>query len=157
MRDFTSFLQTRGFHLYLNGHVHALNQYTLDGQGLYITSGAGAMLKTKDQESEAVLAKAAGLSFTSLSPHTPLAPAAGRLPGSSSVPASEAVEPATHHHTYETVWHKKVAGFTTHQFSPDYRTLTNQFVTFEGEVIRTVDVHKDDRGDRSAQAGQQAA
>lgn len=140
VRDFASLLQVHGFHLYLNGHVHALNQYTLDGKGLYITSGAGAMLKTKDQESDSVRAKIAGLSFTSLSPHVPFSATAGRLPSSalSSAPAESAV-----HHTYETVWSQKIAGFTTHQFSPDYLTLTNEFVSFEGEIIRTVAVRKD--------------
>jgi hypothetical protein len=141
VRDFASLLQARGFHLYLNGHVHALNQYTLDGKGLYITSGAGAMLKTKDQESESVQAKAAGLSFTTLSPHVPLAPVAGSQP---SAAPPVAAGPAVHH-TYETVWHQKVAGFTTHHFSPDYLKLTNHFVTFEGEIVHTVAVHKDRR------------
>ena len=34
-----------GFDLYLNGHVHTLTQYTLDGKGAYVTSGAGAMVR----------------------------------------------------------------------------------------------------------------
>ena len=53
-------------------------------------------------------------------------------------------------HSYETVWKKTVAGFTTHQFNDDYTMLTNEFVTYEGKTIRTVVVPKD--GERVAVA-----
>merc|ERR1719313_2605044 len=52
VEDFTSSLQEHGFDLYLNGHVHTLQQYTVDGKGAYVTSGAGAMVNTHDQEEE---------------------------------------------------------------------------------------------------------
>lgn len=50
VEDFVAPLQARGFDLYLNGHTHLLNQYTLDGKGAYLTTGAGAMVDTIDQE-----------------------------------------------------------------------------------------------------------
>lgn len=43
VKDFTTLLQQRGFSIYLNGHTHTLNQYTIDGAGAYVTTGAGAM------------------------------------------------------------------------------------------------------------------
>jgi len=42
--DFTSLLQAHGFDLYLNGHAHTLTQYTVDNEGAYVTTGAGAMV-----------------------------------------------------------------------------------------------------------------
>jgi hypothetical protein len=39
VKDFAHLLQQRGFSMYLNGHVHALNQYMIDGQGTYVTTG----------------------------------------------------------------------------------------------------------------------
>ncbi len=125
VRDFVSPLQARGFHLYLNGHVHTLNQYSLDGGrggGIYVTSGAGAMLQTHDQESDAAAAKAAGRSFSSVPP-----------PGVDGT-----------RHEYETVWNQPVAGFTLHEFSDDYQSITTEFVSYQGETLRTVIVRKED-------------
>jgi predicted MPP superfamily phosphohydrolase len=44
VEDFTSALQKHGFSLYLNGHQHTLNQYTVDSGGAYVTSGAGSLV-----------------------------------------------------------------------------------------------------------------
>lgn len=52
VEDFVSVMAEHGFDLYLNGHTHLLNQYTLGGKGAYVTSGAGAMVKTPDQSTE---------------------------------------------------------------------------------------------------------
>ena len=43
-------LKAHGFDLYLNGHTHCLTQYTVDGSGAYVTSGAGALVLSYDQE-----------------------------------------------------------------------------------------------------------
>jgi len=43
--DLTSMLQNAKFDLFLNGHVHLLAHYTMDGAGTYITSGAGCMVR----------------------------------------------------------------------------------------------------------------
>jgi tartrate-resistant acid phosphatase type 5 len=40
---FVSLIQKTKFHMYINGHVHNLGQYTIDNKGLYITTGAGCM------------------------------------------------------------------------------------------------------------------
>lgn len=50
--DFLTPLENARFDLYLNGHVHALTQYEVNGNSRYVTSGAGAMVRTKDQEDE---------------------------------------------------------------------------------------------------------
>jgi len=49
VEDFVSVLEGHGFDLYLNGHVHTLQHYSLNGNGIYVTSGAGAMVRTPDQ------------------------------------------------------------------------------------------------------------
>ena len=61
--DFAAILQASPHHvdIYLNGHVHTLNQYTVDKYGAYVTSGAGAMVWTTDQLSPSVSPKLAGL------------------------------------------------------------------------------------------------
>ena len=59
-RGFPPPLLSRGFDLYLNGHVHTLNQYTIDGGGSYVNDCAGAMVATQDQTTPAAEAKLRG-------------------------------------------------------------------------------------------------
>ena len=42
--DFQSLLDRPNVHLYLNGHVHSLQYYSVNGQPKYITTGAGCMV-----------------------------------------------------------------------------------------------------------------
>ena len=42
--DFQSQLDRPNVHLYLNGHVHSLQHYSVNGQSKYITTGAGCMV-----------------------------------------------------------------------------------------------------------------
>ena len=115
VEDFTSALQARGFDLYLNGHVHTLTQYTLNGKGAYVTSGAGAMIYTQDQHGSVAATKLAG--------------------GNLSMHVSTG-------HTYETVWNQKVAGFTLHTFSADYQSLKTDYVTYTGAIVNSFTVTK---------------
>lgn len=48
--DFVTPMEQAGVDLYINGHVHTLNQYSINGRSSYVTTGAGAMVNTKDQE-----------------------------------------------------------------------------------------------------------
>jgi predicted MPP superfamily phosphohydrolase len=112
--DFTGAMQEHGFDLYLNGHAHTLSHYAVDGKGAYVTSGAGAMVNTKDQEAPHIVAKTSG--------------------------QAEVQSPGTH--KYSTVWNQKVPGFTSHTFSADYKTLTTSFVTFTGDVPHNFTVTK---------------
>eukprot|EP00747_Dinoflagellata_sp_TGD_P193379 gnl/TRDRNA2_/TRDRNA2_59459_c0_seq1.p1 gnl/TRDRNA2_/TRDRNA2_59459_c0~~gnl/TRDRNA2_/TRDRNA2_59459_c0_seq1.p1 ORF type:complete len:434 (-),score=71.37 gnl/TRDRNA2_/TRDRNA2_59459_c0_seq1:172-1473(-) len=52
VEDFVGAMQDHGFDLYLNGHVHTLAQYTVNGKSNFVTSGAGCMVRTKDQDHE---------------------------------------------------------------------------------------------------------
>eukprot|EP00756_Hemistasia_phaeocysticola_P034572 Hpha_TRINITY_DN16528_c1_g3::TRINITY_DN16528_c1_g3_i1::g.137259::m.137259/K14379/ACP5; tartrate-resistant acid phosphatase type 5 len=111
--DFTALLQQYPVDLYLNGHIHTLSQYTIDSKGNYITSGAGSLVKTKDQEQDVAVTKLAG----------------GSVKGDN-------------HHHFDTVWTKRVAGFTRSTFSSDFSSLTNSFIDYTGSVIHSFTVKK---------------
>ena len=112
--DIVGAMQTRGFDLYLNGHVHTLTQYTVDGAGAYVTTGAGSMVATHDQDQGTVPEKRNG--------GDPVADG-GR-------------------HSYKTVWNSKVAGFTLHTFSADLKELTTDFYSYTGAVVHSFTVTK---------------
>lgn len=113
--DFATVMQNHGFDLYLNGHVHTLTQYTLDGKGAYVTTGAGSMVKTPDQDQGSVPAKLMGEDLD-----------AARGGG----------------HSYQTQFNTKTAGFTLHTFSDDLRSLTTDFYDYTGKALHSFTVDK---------------
>ena len=125
VKDFTSLLQQRGFAIYLNGHTHTMNQYTIDGAGAYVTTGAGAMVDTEDQKHPITKAKLEGREVT-----TEMRKAHRR--------AVNASDSATYtDHTYQKIWNQAVAGFTLHTFNADFTQLTTDFVSYTGAVVHT--------------------
>jgi tartrate-resistant acid phosphatase type 5 len=46
--DFQTLLDSPNVHLYLNGHVHSLQHYSINGNAKYITTGAGSMVVPHD-------------------------------------------------------------------------------------------------------------
>lgn len=124
VQDFTAAMQKHGFSIYINGHTHLLNQYSLDGSGAYVTTGAGSMVNTPDQEQGVTKAKRQGLSNIKQTV---------RNKEDGSVAAT---------HSYETVWTKTVAGFTAHTFNSDYTRLTTDYITYSGDVVHTFTINK---------------
>jgi hypothetical protein len=122
VKDFITPLQQRGFSLYLNGHSHLLNQYTIDGTGAYMTTGAGAMVNTMDQQHPITAAKVAGKNITE-----ELLKEMGRTFTG---------------HTSSLVWQDIVAGFSSHSFNSDFTQLTTSFITYQGTVVHTFTVNK---------------
>ena len=120
--DFTSLLQNHNFDLYMNGHTHTLNQYTVDNSGNYITTGAGSLVSTDDQSTFLTSKKAEGVKSIDSSLYN----AASKLGG----------------HTYETLWNMKVAGFTSHSFNSDYTQLITNFVSYSGEILHSFTISK---------------
>ena len=112
--DVVSEMQQHGFDLYLNGHVHTLTQYTVDGAGAYVTTGAGSMVETHDQTQGKVPEKRDGA----------------------------AVVEGEGRHRYESIWNSKVAGFTLHTFSEDLKSLTTDFYDYTGSVVHSFTVTK---------------
>lgn len=137
VKDMTTLIQQRGFSLYLNGHTHTLNQYTIDGTGAYITTGAGSMVNTYDQENPLTQAKSEGKEIT-----MEVLKASGKLQSSS--PSYDESHPTKEGsgHSYQTVWNKKVAGFTQHSFNSDYSQLTTNFIDYLGNIVHSFTVNK---------------
>jgi tartrate-resistant acid phosphatase type 5 len=49
VEDFNSILQNNKIHLYINGHIHALQHYRLNNNTKFITSGGGSMVMIDSQ------------------------------------------------------------------------------------------------------------
>jgi hypothetical protein len=121
--DFTSLVQKRGFSIYLNGHTHALIHYTIDNAGAYVTSGAGGLVNTPDQEHHITAAK-----------HR-----AGNVSSAAAFKDGRMIRAS---HTYQTLYYDKIAGFTQHIFNNDYTSLTTNFISYTGNIIHTFTTDK---------------
>ena len=84
--DFQSILNSNRVHLYLNGHNHNLEHYSIDGESKYITTGAAGM----------VIIGSTGHSFVKLH--------------------DESLEFKYKKHEVKSVWSKIITGFTSHTF-----------------------------------------
>lgn len=118
VEDFTTALQKRGFGIYFNGHVHALQQYTLDYKGAYVTTGAGSLVNTVDQTHPTTVAKLNGEDINNLG------------------------ATASADHSYQTIFSSKTAGFNLNTFSADFSSLQVQYISYTGQVIHTFNVYK---------------
>jgi hypothetical protein len=118
VEDFTTILQKHGFSIYFNGHVHALQQYTLDYKGAYVTTGAGSLVNTVDQTHPKTVAKLNGEDINVLG------------------------ESAAGSHSYQTVFSSKTAGFNLNTFSEDFSSLQVQYISYTGQVLHTFNVYK---------------
>ena len=117
VEDLTSVLQNASFDLYLNGHVHSLAQYQIDGNGTYIQSGAGCMVEIRNNE------EAEAKNPDAIDKHTAYRARRAALGLG---------------HSYREIWGQKIAGFTTHTFSPDLSEITTTFVDNNGNKLHTV-------------------
>jgi hypothetical protein len=90
VEDFQDLLTGGGVHLYLNGHNHNLEHYSIDGQAKYITTGAGGMVIIGG-----VKLHKTSLNFAKGHSHN-----------------------HNHHqdHQVKSVWSKVITGFTSHTF-----------------------------------------
>jgi 3',5'-cyclic AMP phosphodiesterase CpdA len=119
VEDLTAAMQSHGFDLYLNGHVHTLNQYTVDGSGAYVTSGAGSLVISRDQ-----------------------------LPGTPhqcrthNMSLGLDVGPVDNGHQHESVFTAHTSGFTLHTFSSDFSSLTTIFMDASGNKLHSFTVKK---------------
>lgn len=119
VEDLTSAMQEHGFDLYLNGHVHTLGQYTVDGKGAYVTSGAGSLVMSRDQ-----------------------------LPGTEAqcrtynMSHGLGVDQSAQGHRQEKVFTARSSGFTLHTFSNDFSSLTTDFLDASGSKLHSFTVKK---------------
>eukprot|EP01034_Spumella_vulgaris_P025425 gene25425-31885_t len=139
VRDFVSLLQKYKMAIYLNGHVHTLNQYTIDDRGAYVTTGAGSMVDTVDQRHPVTAAKRRGQNFTVSATHGGRGENGDGSDGMSTKVGNSTVGAS---HTYQTVYNNEVAGFTLHTLSADLTTLLTQYITYTGEVVHSFTSNK---------------
>ena len=150
--DFASLLQRYGFSIYLNGHAHTLTFYQLDGRGAYVTSGAGSLVDTPDQQMSATRGKVKGdLEIVSdgsayafdekdYSKH-----GGAKTDNEQRTLGEESgagAKTGISSHTYKTVWNQAVAGFTTHTFSSDFTSLRTDYVAYTGDVMYSFTSYK---------------
>ena len=95
----------------MNGHTHALAQYSVDGKGNYVTSGAGALVLGSNDLGEIDL----GRSDQDLI--------------STSLAGNKTISATTAGHTYTSLFSSFTSGFTLHTFNDDFTTLTTDFVS----------------------------
>jgi hypothetical protein len=117
VHDFTTELQNHGFSIYLNGHAHTLTHYKIDNSGVYVTSGAGSLVDTNDQNHSQTKAKVLGQDIEAYF--------------------------GMSNHTYQTIFNKKIAGFTYHYFDSDFTSLTTEIVSYTGETVYKFTSKKD--------------
>jgi hypothetical protein len=90
VEDFQDILNSSGVHLYLNGHNHNLEHYSIDGQAKYMTTGAGGMVII------------GGVKLHKTSPNF--------------VKWHNHTHGHDHAHQVKSMWSKVITGFTSHTF-----------------------------------------
>lgn len=95
VEDFQDLLSSNQVHLYLNGHNHNLEHYSIDGQAKYMTTGAGGMVIIGGGSGGVKLHKTSP-NFAKWQNHTH----------------------GHHHqdHQVKSMWSKIITGFTSHTF-----------------------------------------
>ena len=94
----TTFLDDPRIHLYLNGHTHNLEHYSINGQAKYMTTGAGGMV--------IIGAEANTSNNETIRNHT---------------------HTHTHTHSVKSLWSKIITGFSSHTFMNDGKELKTEF------------------------------
>ena len=94
VEDFQDLLSSNQVHLYLNGHNHNLEHYSIDGKAKYMTTGAGGMVIIGGGSGGVKLHKTSP-NFAKWHNHTH-----GR----------------DHTHQVKSIWSKVITGFTSHTF-----------------------------------------
>jgi len=115
IEDFVTVLEEHGFSIYFNGHIHALQQYTINYKGAYVTSGAGSLVNTPDQTFPLTIRKLNGEDI-------------------------ENIEKMSS--SYQTVFSSKTAGFNVNTFSSDFSSLRVEYVSYTGEILHSFNVYK---------------
>jgi hypothetical protein len=105
--DFQSLLGSNRVNLYLNGHNHNLEHYSIDGDAKYMTTGAGGM----------VIIGANG--HTNVKLH------------------EESSEFKHRKHDFKSVWSKITTGFSSHTFIDKGTKVVTKFWNVEQNVLHT--------------------
>lgn len=138
VEDFVGVMQVYGMDLYLNGHVHAMQQYTVDGYGAYFTTGAGSMAETTPDSIESAdqlttimkARKDGGISGSGKRVHE-----AKIEHQKNQLEKGQKMGEYYSSHSYSCLFDQKINGFTVHSFNDDYTTLTTQIISSKDSSV----------------------
>ena len=105
VEDFQDLLSSNQVHLYLNGHNHNLEHYSIDGQAKYMTTGAGGMVIIGGGSGGVKLHKSSP-NFAKWHNHT---------------------HGHNHDHQVKSVWSKIITGFTSHTFMEKGKKVKTEY------------------------------
>lgn len=108
--DFQSILSSNRVHLYLNGHNHNLEQYSIDGESKYITTGAAGM----------VMIGSSGITNVKLH--------------------DESTEFRHKKHEVKSIWSKITTGFSSHTFIDHGTKVRTDFWDVNQNILHTFTV-----------------
>ena len=109
--DFQSILGSNRVHLYLNGHNHNLEQYSIDGESKYMTTGAAGM----------VIIGSGGITNVKLH--------------------DESTEFKHRKHQFKSVWSKITTGFSSHTFTEHGTKVRTDFWDVNQNILHTFTVN----------------
>ena len=105
--DFQSILGSNRVHLYLNGHNHNLEQYSIDGDAKYMTTGAAGM----------VIIGSGGITNVKLH--------------------DESTEFKHRKHQFKSIWSKITTGFSSHTFTEHGTKVRTDFWDVNQNILHT--------------------
>jgi hypothetical protein len=108
--DFQSILGSNRVHLYLNGHNHNLEQYSIDGESKYMTTGAAGM----------VIIGSGGITNVKLH--------------------DESTEFRHKKHEVKSIWSKITTGFSSHTFTEHGTKVRTDFWDVNQNILHTFTV-----------------
>ena len=108
--DFQSLLGSNRVHLYLNGHNHNLEHYSIDGESKYITTGAAGM----------VMIGSGGITNVKLH--------------------NESTEFRHKKHEVKSIWSKITTGFSSHTFTEHGTKVRTDFWDVNQNILHTFTV-----------------
>ena len=108
--DFQSILSSNRVHLYLNGHNHNLEQYSIDGESKYMTTGAAGM----------VIIGSGGITNVKLH--------------------DESTEFRHRKHQFKSIWSKITTGFSSHTFTERGTNVRTDFWDVNQNILHTFTV-----------------
>ena len=108
--DFQSILGSNRVHLYLNGHNHNLEQYSIDGESKYMTTGAAGM----------VMIGSGGITNVKLH--------------------DESTEFKHRKHQFKSIWSKITTGFSSHTFTEHGTKVRTDFWDVNQNILHTFTV-----------------
>jgi tartrate-resistant acid phosphatase type 5 len=137
VEDLLTPLYHHNFELFINGHLHRLQEYGVAGKEAmnFVTTGAGCWVKVPESSEDATYDDHSDLEL--IVPHD------GRTHTAATRPASMQSDKIARQENLGAIhWQSVVAGYTAHTFENNYQTLSTSYFNYLGEVVHKVSVQK---------------